>query len=132
MTEPPGDPPGDGGTDPQAVARGITEFEPLSSEEAGTVEPIAELHPAPKTEPYNAQKHLDETRSQVAFRLIWILVGVLLFGFALLLIAIDAGADKIANIGPTYLAVFSSIITLVSAATGFYFGQSGGSGKDGS
>ena len=129
MTEPPGD----GGIDPQEVAHGITEFEPLSSEEAGTVAPIAKLPPAPETEPYNAQEYLDKTRSRVAFRLIWILIGVLFFGFVLLLIALLVGIDKIANIGSTYLAVFSSIITLVSAATGFYFGQSqGGSGKDGS
>ena len=122
-------PPGDGGTDPQAAgpANRAPESESPPKEEV-QLERLVE-----KLENYNAQKDLAKVRSRVAYCLIGILAGVLLFGFVLLLTTRLTGVDKIANIGPTYLAVVSNIITLVSAATGFYFGQSqGSSGKDGS
>lgn len=121
--------PGDGGTDPQVagLANSAPESESLSQEEVRIVPILKEY------KPYNAQKHLAEVRARITFRLIWILVGVIFSGVTLFLTAILTGVDKIANIGPTYLAVFSSTVTLVSAATGFYFGQSqGDSGKDGS
>lgn len=107
------------------LAAAVPEFEAVSPDQAAAGPSIVQdINADPKVEPYDAQQNLDNVRSKLAFRLIWILVGVLAVGAVLLVTAPLTGVDKVANVATTALTVFTSIVTLVSAATGFYFGQS--------
>ena len=104
----------------------MPEFEAVPVDHSAEGPPVVkDLSITPKTEPYN----LDRVRAQLAFRLIWILVGVIAAGIVLMATAQWTDVDRIANIGSVALTVFTSIVTLVSAATGFYFGQGGGKGS---
>ncbi len=112
------------------IASDVTEFEAVSPANVPPGPIVQDVSVSPTVEPYNPVENLDKVRSQLAFRLIWTLVGVIVAGVVLLLTAPLTGVDKIANIGTTAVTVFSSMVTLVSAATGFYFGQSqSGGGK---
>jgi hypothetical protein len=112
----------------------VPEFESAPDPVAAGNQGISTLTPEPPLEPYNPQKKLDEVRARLAFRLLWVLIGVIAGGFLLLLTLRWTGIAQITDIRPTFLIVFSNIVTLVSAATGFYFGQQstgGGSNRGG-
>jgi hypothetical protein len=106
----------------QGLVRNVPEFAPSDSDSASS-NIISTLSGPPPKEPYNAQKKLDEVRARLAFRLVWVLIGVIAAGLAILFTLPWTGIGNIVDIRPTFELVFSGILTLVSTATGFYFGQ---------
>ncbi|SNQ48618.1 conserved hypothetical protein [Frankia canadensis] len=90
--------------------------------------PIDETSTAPapglptiEAAPYDPQERLDSVRSYIAFSLIGLLALVVLCSFALLATAHWTHLT-LQEVRPLIEVIFSSVTTLVSAATGFYFG----------
>jgi hypothetical protein len=72
---------------------------------------------SPGTAPYDPRPHEDLARRRIAYALIgllWVLVGAVL-------IQVSLGSVQIAEI-KEYAVLVGPVVTLVSAATGFYYG----------
>ena len=68
---------------------------------------------------YDAAQYQDETRSYIAYWLLFLLTLLVLGGFGMLFAIKDATYDHLKSI---LELIFGPIVALVSAATGFYFG----------
>jgi hypothetical protein len=95
----------------------------------------AEEHAAPRIETLRAasadtklwdeNEHTAKTQATLAFRLIWVLAGVLLGGAALLATTSWTGlASK--DVTDFFGVAFGAVVTLTTAATSFWFGSQRG------
>jgi len=111
----------------QALADAVPEFTLVPNEKP-------EMHDlgAPPTETrWNADKHTAVVQASLAFRLIWVLVGVLVAGGALFSTTKWTGLLP-KDVTGFFGIAFGAVVTLATAATSFWFGtqkgRSGGSG----
>ncbi len=85
--------------------------------------------PAPKTEtkPYDPEPERERKRGHIATLLLILLAGVIVGSFVTLWLKLAATDDllKVLNV------LFGSLIGLVGAVTGFYFGTAGARGSKG-
>ena len=82
---------------------------------------IGTLERAPKFKPYNPNEALDEARIRVAMWLLRVLVLVIILNTTLLATGKFTGIS-FNDVRAVFETMFVSMVTLVSAATGFYFG----------
>lgn len=91
----------------------------------GTVRPsitITSVEPRVKEEVWDPDEHAAKVQSKLAFRLIWVLAGVLLGGAALLSTTKWTGlASK--DVTSFFGVAFAAVVTLTTAATSFWFGS---------
>lgn len=108
----------------------VPEFSPLTAEEVGgTAEAvravkenlIADL-PSTATTTWNPEQHTAVTQAKIAFRLIWVLVGVIAVGAVLLATSKWTGL-KAENVSDFFGVAFGAVVTLATAATSFWFGS---------
>lgn len=74
--------------------------------------------------PYDSRPQEDTARRVIAYVLLGMLAGVLLFSFVSLIIAqVTQNKDDIDSLTKVLQIILSPLIALVSAATGFYYGS---------
>lgn len=108
-----------------ALASDVPEFTATAPLLEATLDrSIVSLDSAVKKErPFNPEQQLAKVRARLAYSLLGVLVGVIVLGAAVLFTLPWTGVADIVDIRPTFELVFTGILTLVSSATGFYFGQ---------
>ena len=102
---------------------GNAEFEPIPDEQLSDAQfaDISTLLRGPELEPYNPSQALDKARIRVAMWLLRVLILVIVLNAVLLSTARLTGI-AIDDVRSLFETMFGSMVTLVSAATGFYFG----------
>jgi hypothetical protein len=80
--------------------------------------PPSEVQP-PETKPYDPEPHRDRMRGVLALVLLGTLAGTVVFSFVVILWKPDRSKDVHDLLG----IVFSPLVALVGAATGYYFGS---------
>ena len=74
--------------------------------------------------PYDSRPQEDTARRVIAYVLLGMLAGVLLFSFVSLIIAqVKSDKEDVNSLIKVLQIVLSPLIALVSAATGFYYGS---------
>ena len=103
----------------------VPEFKPAPRGERADIEDIS---PRVKERNWDPDEHAQKVQAKLAFRLIWVLSGVLLGGAAVL--CTTRWTDlKTADVTNFFAVAFGAIVTLATAATSFWFGsQKGRSG----
>lgn len=92
-------------------------FEPITPPAGG----LPGLIKPPAEKKYDPEKELGDARRELARRLLYVLVLVILLHTGLLTFAMLTSKD-IASLSGIFETMFAAVVTLVSAATGFYFG----------
>lgn len=108
----------------------IPEFSSLDeveSEKAGQVtaasrDRLIEDLPTTKDTAWDPERHAATVQAQLAFRLIWVLVGVIVVGAGLLATSKWTGI-KAQNVSDFFGIAFAAVVTLTTAATSFWFGS---------
>ena len=72
--------------------------------------------------PYDPEPDREVIRGKIALRLLWMLAGVLLLAFISIWLSKWLGMD-IETLRTVLTIIFGPLVTLVSAATGFYYGS---------
>src|SRR5712691_7666091 len=81
--------------------------------------PVVEVsRVAPQGEPFDPEPHREIIRGKIALRLLWMLAGVLLLAFISMWFKMDSEVLR-----TVLTIIFGPLVTLVSAATGFYYGS---------
>ena len=100
--------------------------EPLDLD-AGSTKPVAEEQPRSlEKEPYNQAKATDTARKYIAYWLLAILTGVVALTMVTMAILIYFDAtdkDRFDHLVGVLNIIFGPVVTLVSSATGFYYGS---------
>jgi len=102
----------------------ITPESSLTSETADlpSREPPPVIEPSTRTIPeggrYDPEPQRELIRGKIALRLLWMLAGVLLLAFISMWFKMDTDALR-----TVLTIIFGPLVTLVSAATGFYYGS---------
>jgi hypothetical protein len=86
-----------------------------------TTDPLEDIQPTTKKEPYDPTKDRETARKTIALTLIWTLIGVLVVSFSIL--GFSCGAkDANESLMKLLTLVFTPLVALVGSAVGFYFG----------
>ena len=88
----------------------------LSAQPPPTIEPSI-----PQGSRFDPEPHRETMRGQIATRLLWMLAGVLLLTFISVWFSKWLGVDS-EMLRTVLTIIFGPLVTLVSAATGFYYG----------
>jgi hypothetical protein len=98
------------------------EFSPVTVDDLPVIETIK---PATRTERWDPEQHRAFTQSRVTFTLIWVLIAVLILGAALLSTTRWTGITA-QDVSDFFGVAFAAVVTLVTAATSFWFGTEHG------
>lgn len=94
------------------------EFSPVTVD---TLPVIETIKPATRTERWDPEQHRATTQSRVTFLLVWVLISVLILGAALLSTTRWTGITA-QDVSDFFGVAFAAVVTLVTAATSFWFG----------
>ncbi|MFQ5565674.1 MAG: hypothetical protein ACE5EU_04855 [Paracoccaceae bacterium] len=81
---------------------------------------------------YDPSEDREQKRGQIALMLVWLLVGIVIGGFAIVIgkaVCVGVGGTtmcdslKVADVRPLIEMLLTPIVGLVGAVTGFYFGE---------
>lgn len=111
----------------EAALLEVPEFSPLPP---GAETEIASVQPKTKEPTWNPDQYTASVQSKLAFRLIWVLVGVLLGGAALVSTTKWTGL-AVKDVTNFFGVAFAAVVTLATAATSFWFGSQRAQSKSG-
>ena len=86
-----------------------------------STDPEPNVSAIPPTVPYDPAKDREQVRSQIAYLLIWLLIGAV----CVLVISVFSKTVGIGDLDKFSAAVLTPIIGLVGTVIGFYFGKEG-------
>ncbi len=101
---------------------GVEEFEKIELHPGEATSVVHNFTPKAKTKAWNPDEYTMQTQARLAFRLIWVLVGVLVGGAAIFTTTRWTGlATK--DVTDFFGIAFAAVVTLTTAATSFWFGS---------